>query len=64
MPKYGEFLTFLPSPLTLDRVMEGESMASSAPLFRLPYEILQIIMQQLEDSDLKHLAFVSSDCRQ
>lgn len=53
-----------PLPLSFDRVMEGRPASTSAPLFRLPDEILSIIVQHMDRESLKSLALVNSDCRQ
>ncbi|KAF2664516.1 hypothetical protein BT63DRAFT_429280 [Microthyrium microscopicum] len=58
-----------PSPLTFDRVMETRSVvAHNSLLFKIPFEILSIIAENLyataSKKDLANLALVNSDCRQ
>ena len=53
-----------PLLLTLDRVLGGRPLSSATPLFRLPSEILGIIIQYLAPDSLASLALLSRDCRQ
>lgn len=53
-----------PLPLSFDRVNEGRAPVSLAPLFQLPVEILNLILQHVEHASLASLAHVSRDCRQ
>ena len=53
-----------PLPLSFDRVMEGRSPQSAAPLLKLPFEILGAILQHVEPASLASLALASRDCRQ
>jgi hypothetical protein len=56
-----------PSPLNFDRVMEGRAVAArNSPLFKIPVEVLAIIVSNLvtSDDDLASFALVNSDCRQ
>ena len=61
--KYGKEIV-PPLPLSFDRVMEGRPPSTLAPLFRLPDEILSIIVQYVDHESLRMLALVNSDCRQ
>ncbi|KAL9123788.1 MAG: hypothetical protein Q9217_006816 [Psora testacea] len=59
--------TKFPLPLAFDRVMEGTAVAAqNSPLFRIPTEILTLIVSSLvtNKEDLASLALVNSDCRQ
>ena len=51
-------------PLLFDRVNEGRHPLSTAPLFKLPFEILGLITQYVCPTSLYSLALVSRDCRQ
>lgn len=51
-------------PLSFDRVNEGRPPVSSAPLFRLPVEILNLINLHVPASSLASFALVNRDCRQ
>jgi F-box domain len=53
-----------PLPVSFDRSMEGRSPSTAAPLFKLPYEILSMILQFVDHPSLSSLALVNSDCRQ
>ena len=53
-----------PHPLALARVMENCHLKSDSALFRLPTEILELIVGYVERSSLACLALVSRDCRQ
>lgn len=53
-----------PLPLSFDRVLEGRSPHSTAPLLNLPFEILGVILHHVETASLASLALVSRDCRQ
>jgi len=56
-----------PSPLAFDRVMEGTAVtALNSPLFKIPTEILAIIVNYIamSNDDIASLALVNSDCRQ
>jgi hypothetical protein len=58
---------FAPSPLTLDRVMEGRPIAArDSRLLNLPVEILSVIIKYIDTGKeaLASLALVNSDCRQ
>ena len=58
---------FMPSPLTLDRVMEGRPIAAQdSRLLNLPVEILSVIIRyiDMDKEALASLALVNSDCRQ
>lgn len=57
-------LFYLDLPLSFDQVMEGRYISSSAPLLYLPTEILWLIAQHVDSSDLANLALVNRDCRQ
>jgi hypothetical protein len=61
--KYGKEIV-PPVPLSFDRVMEGRPPSTPAPLFRVPDEILSIIVQYVDHESLRLLALVNSDCRQ
>jgi hypothetical protein len=52
------------TPLSFDRVMEGQPPTSKAVLFTVPYEILSEILQYIDRPSLAALALVSKDCRQ
>ncbi|TFK32209.1 hypothetical protein BDQ12DRAFT_524801 [Crucibulum laeve] len=54
----------LPLPLTLDRVMEEQSLTSTLPLFRLPIELFHHVTRYLSRSDLQSLALVDRDSNQ
>ena len=53
-----------PLPLLFDRVNEGKMLRSTAPLFRVPPEVLGEIIQYLDPKSLASFALVNSDCRQ
>ena len=53
-----------PLPLAFDRVNEGRAPSSGSPLFKLPFEILDVIFQNIDSSTLPNLALVNRDCRQ
>ena len=53
-----------PLPLSVDRVMENRPLKSTAPLLRLPYEVLGNILSNVDPGSLGDLALVNSDCRQ
>lgn len=54
----------LPVPLSFDRVNEGRAPRSKCLLFKLPFEILGMILQHVEHASLASLALVNQDCRQ
>ncbi|MCJ1251963.1 hypothetical protein MMC30_009201 [Trapelia coarctata] len=51
-------------PLSFDRVNEGRPPVSTAPLFKLPVEILNLVNLHVPASSLASFALVNSDCRQ
>lgn len=51
------------SPLTLGRVMENRSFRSNSPLFKLPIEILTLILELVDDASLPSVALVNIDFR-
>lgn len=53
-----------PRPLAFDRVNEGRAPVSEALLFRLPFEIIGQILENLPQSSLASLALVCRDSRQ
>lgn len=53
-----------PLPMSFDRVCDGSGPRSSAPLFRLPTEILGIILHHVAPDSLASLALVNRDCLQ
>lgn len=53
-----------PLPLSFDRVLEGRSPQSTAPLLKLPFEILGVILHHVEPASLASLALISRDFRQ
>lgn len=53
-----------PLPLSFDRANELRVPASTAPLFRCPVEILEVILQHTEPFSLTSFALASRDCRQ
>jgi hypothetical protein len=53
-----------PLPLWVDRVMENRPLKSTAPLLRLPYEVLGNILSNVDPDSLGDLALVNRDCRQ
>jgi hypothetical protein len=54
-----------PAPSAFDRVMDGRAVSAvNSPLFKIPTEILGIILNHIATSDLASLALVNSDCRQ
>ncbi|KAL8815522.1 MAG: hypothetical protein Q9191_008457, partial [Dirinaria sp. TL-2023a] len=53
-----------PLPLSFDRVNDGQPPRSSAPLFKLPVEILSAILQHFEPESVASLALVNRDCLQ
>ena len=53
-----------PLPLSFDRVNEGQSPSSTAPLFKLPFEILGSILEHVPPASLASLALVNRDCWQ
>ena len=63
MDDYGKKIV-PPLPLSFDRVNEGRSPLSTAPLFQLPFEILGSILEHVSPASLASLALVSHDCRQ
>lgn len=55
------------TPLLIDRVMQGQSFNSEAPLLQLLIEIMSQILHIFDEDDKKtlaSLALVNSDCRQ
>lgn len=52
------------TPLSFDRIVEGQPPSSQALLFQLPYEILSEIIQHVDRPSLASLALVNRDCRQ
>jgi hypothetical protein len=61
--EYGKELV-PPLPLSFDRVNGNRPPASDTALFKLPIEILGLILQHIPSSSLPSLALVNSDCRQ
>lgn len=53
-----------PLPLSFDRVNEGRPPCSTAQLFRLPFEVLAVILQHIPSGSLASFAMVNRDCRQ
>ena len=53
-----------PLPLSFDRVCRGHSQQSTPLLFRLPTEILGMILQWVAPDSLASLALVNRDCLQ
>jgi hypothetical protein len=53
-----------PLALSADRVMENRPFISTAPIFQLPYEIISVVLAQIDSDSLGNLALVNSDCRQ
>lgn len=53
-----------PLPLLFDRVNGGRPPRSDARIFRLPFEVLGYILQQVDSSSLASLALVNRDCLQ
>jgi hypothetical protein len=53
-----------PLPLLFDRVNGGRPPRSGARIFRLPFEVLGYILQQVDSSSLASLALVNRDCLQ
>lgn len=53
-----------PLPLTFDRVMENRLPMSDSALFKLPVEVLGLILGFVEPSSLATLALVNRECRQ
>jgi len=53
-----------PLPLSFDRVNEGRPPLSTAPLFKIPLEILSLIGLHVPSFSLASLALVNKDCRQ
>lgn len=53
-----------PGPLDFDSVNENKPSASEAPMFKIPVEILAMIVERVRESSLATLASVSRDCRQ
>ena len=61
--EYGKELV-PPLPLSFDRVNGNQPPVSDAALFKLPFELLALILQHVQSSSLSSLALVNSDCRQ
>ena len=53
-----------PLPLSFDRVNEGRPPSSTARLFKLPFEILALMIQYVPAESLALFALVNRDCRQ
>lgn len=53
-----------PLPLLFDRVSEGKEPVSGSKLFRLPLELLALVVQNIPEASLASLALVNTDCRQ
>jgi hypothetical protein len=53
-----------PLPLTFDRVMENRPPTTTARLFKMPIEILALILKYVDSSFLAALALVNSNCGQ
>ena len=53
-----------PLPLSFDRVCRGHSQQSTALLFRLPTEVMGMILQCIAPDSLASLALVNRDCLQ
>ena len=53
-----------PLPLSFDRVNEAQPPASTAPLFRLPVEIIGEVLQYVSQASLASVALVNRDFRQ
>lgn len=53
-----------PLPLSFDRVNEAQPPASTAPLFRLPVEIIGEVLQYVPQASLARVALVNRDFRQ
>ena len=53
-----------PLPLLFDRVSEGKEPVSGSKLFRLPLELLALVVQNVPEASLASLALVNTDCRQ
>lgn len=53
-----------PLPLSFDRVNDGRPPASTAPLFKIPLEILNLINLHVPSTSLASFALVNRDCRQ
>ena len=53
-----------PLPLPFDRVNEGRAPTSSMLLFRMPLEIISLILSYVPTETLPALALVNRDCRQ
>jgi hypothetical protein len=51
-------------PVSFDRIFEHRCSTSSSALFKLPVEVLELILEFVESSSLAALALVNSDCRQ
>lgn len=64
--KYGKVLKdpVPPQPLTFDKAMENRLPSSPSALFRLPMEILGVIVSYVDWPSLSNLALVNRDCRQ
>ncbi|KAG9231460.1 hypothetical protein BJ875DRAFT_498308 [Amylocarpus encephaloides] len=60
---YGRRHAALPC-LSIDRVMENRLFVSTAPLLKIPRELLLEIVQAIDSKSLSALALVNSDCRQ
>lgn len=61
---YGRRGTLPLLPLSFDRVNEGRFPRSNSLLFKLPFEVLGLILQHVEPTSLPSLALVNHDCRQ
>ena len=53
-----------PLPLLFDRICEGREPVSRSNLFRLPLEVLALVVQNVPEASLASLALVNTDCRQ
>ncbi|KAG6988921.1 hypothetical protein G7Y79_00068g096200 [Physcia stellaris] len=53
-----------PLPVSFDRVKEDRSSESDTTLFKLPIEVLNLIIQHLASDSLASLALASRDCLQ
>ncbi|OAL42714.1 hypothetical protein IQ07DRAFT_338930 [Pyrenochaeta sp. DS3sAY3a] len=52
------------SPLSFDRINEGQPFSSDFLLCRLPVELLWQVVKLIAEQDLENLALVNRDCRQ
>ena len=61
--EYGKELV-PPLPLGFDRVSESRKPVSRSRLFKVPVEVLAVVVQKVPETSLASLALVNSDCRQ